>query len=264
MKSVNDIKKIAVLGAGVMGPGIAQTFAMAEYPVTMWTRSEQTREKAKVTLYRNLQTFIEEGLLGADRQEETFNRVNFAMTVEEAVNGADFITETIVENKAAKIELYKTIDAVASDNAIIASNTSALDIFALIPENRLKQAVIAHWYSPPQIIPLVDVVKSEQASQEYADITVALLEKCGKKAVSMKKFIPGYIVNRIQDIIRKEIFNLLDNGYCTPQDIDMAVKSSLMPRGVVLGLCKRMDFAGLDMAANHYYNDNIDLPKTLK
>ena len=270
MKTINDIKKIAVLGAGTMGPGIAQMFAMGGYKVTMWTRSEQTREKAKESLYKSLQTFVEEDMLAANKLEETFARVSFALTVEEAVSGADFIQETIVENKDAKIELFEKVDAVVSDDAIIASNTSGLDVFALIPARRLKQAVIAHWYSPPQLVPLVEVVKSDKAPQEYADITVELLEKCGKTAVLMKKFIQGYIANRMQMCLNQELFYLLDNGYCTPEDIDKAVKASFIPRAVVLGLCKRADFGGLDMTANNFKNKSytmppeVDMPKSLQ
>ena len=270
MKTINDIKKIAVLGAGTMGPGIAQIFAMGGYNVTMWTRSESTREKAKDTLYKSLQTFVEEDLLAADALEQTFARVDFALTVEEAVKGADFIQETIVENKDAKLELFAEIDKFADDSCIISSNTSGLNVFELIPENRLCQAVISHWYAPPQLIPLVEVVKSEQAPQEYADVTVELLEKCGKTAVLMKKFIRGYIANRMQMCINQELFYLLDNGYCTPEDIDKAVKTSFIPRAVVLGLCKRADFGGLDMTANNFKNKSytmppeVDMPTTLQ
>ncbi|NMA24148.1 MAG: 3-hydroxyacyl-CoA dehydrogenase family protein, partial [Clostridiales bacterium] len=141
--------------------------------------------------------------------------------------------------------------------------------FELVPERRLPQMVIAHWYSPAQLIPLVEVVKSEKAPQAYADITVELLEKCGKTAVLMKKFIRGYIANRMQMCLNQELFYLLDNGYCTPEDIDKAVKTSFIPRAVVLGLCKRADFGGLDMTANNFKNKSytmppeVDMPKTL-
>lgn len=269
MKTVNDIKKIAVLGAGTMGPGIAQMFAMGGCNVTMWTRSESTREKAKSTLYKSMQTFVEEELLEAGKLEETYARVDFAPTVEKAVAGADFIMETIVENKDAKTEIFTEIDRVAGTDCIIASNTSGLNVFELVPENRLCQMVIAHWYSPAQLIPLVEVVKSEQAPQELADTTIELLERCGKTPVFMKKFIRGYIANRIQMCINQELFFLLDNGYCTPEDIDKAVKTSFIPRAVVLGLCKRMDFGGLDMTANNFRNRSytmppeVDMPKIL-
>jgi 3-hydroxybutyryl-CoA dehydrogenase len=269
MNSLSDIKKIAVLGAGTMGPGIAQIFAMGGYQVTMWTRSEATREKAKETLHKSIETFAEEDLLPKDQIENVYNRVKFELTVEDAVKNADFIMETIVENRDAKAELYAQLDKCVTDGCIIASNTSGLNIFELVPERRLPQMVIAHWYAPAQLIPLVEVVKSEQAPQKYADITVALLEKCGKTPVLMKKFIRGYIANRMQMCLNQEVFFLLDNGYCTPEDIDKAVKASFIPRAVVLGLCKRADFGGLDMTANNYKNKSytlppeVDMPSTL-
>ena len=260
MQTLNDVKKIAVLGGGTMGPGIAQMFAMGGFSVTVWTRREETQKAAQETLYKSLQTFAEEGLLPVEKIDETYNRVKFTLEIAEAVKNADFIMETIVENKDAKRELFEKLDTLVGDDCIIASNTSGLDVFALMPEHRLKQAVIAHWYSPPQLVPLVEVVKGEQAPEAYADITMELLEKCGKTAVLMKKFIQGYIANRMQMCLNQELFFLLDNGYCTPEDIDKAVKASFIPRAVVLGLCKRADFGGLDMTANNFKNKSYTMP----
>ncbi len=260
MKTFADIKKIAVLGAGTMGPGIAQTFAMGGYDVTMWTRSEDTRDKARASLKKSLETFAEEGMIQTEDIDKMYNKVKFCLTVPEAVEGADFIMETIVEKVDAKKELYAELDAILPYDTIIASNTSALNIFEIMPERRLPQTIIAHWYAPPQLIPLVEVVKSEQAPQEYADIAVEMLEKCGKTAVPMAKFIRGYIVNRIQMCLNQEIFFLLDNGYCTPEDIDKAVKASFIPRAMVLGVCKRIDFGGVDMTANNFKNRSYTFP----
>lgn len=260
MKTLSDIKKIAVLGAGTMGPGIAQTFAMGGYQVTMWTRSESTREKAKAALRSQLETFAAEGEIQPEDIDPILARVSFALTVEEAVAGADFIQETIVENRDAKVALYRQLaDCVPSD-VIIASNTSALNIFEVVPEQLLPQQIICHWYAPPQLIPLVEVVKSEQAPQEYADIALELLKKCGKTAVLMKKFIRGYIVNRLQQCLNQEVFYLLEHGYCDAEALDLAVKASFIPRAVVLGLCKRMDFGGVDMTANNFRNRSYEMP----
>lgn len=261
MKTLNDIKKIAVLGAGTMGPGIAQAFAMGGYQVTMWTRREETREKAKASLQSSLKTFAEEGEIKEDKIDEIYNRISFYATVEEAIDGADFIMETIVENKDAKIELYKQIAELVKDDVIVASNTSAMNIFEVVPEKLLPQQIICHWYSPAQLIPLVEVVKSEQAPQELADVAIEMLKKCGKTAVYMKKFIPGYIVNRLQQCLNREVFYLLDNGYCDPEAIDLAAKASFIPRAVVLGLLKRADFGGLDMTANNYRNHSYHMPE---
>ena len=261
MKTLQDIKKIAVLGAGTMGPGIAQTYAMGGYSVTMWTRSESTREKAKAALKTQLETFAQEGEIKPEDVETIYGRVDFALTVEEAVAGADFIQETIVENRDAKTSLYEQLAACVGPEVIIASNTSAMNIFEVVPEKLLPQQIICHWYAPPQLIPLVEVVKSEQAPQEYADIAMALLKKCGKTAVLMKKFIRGYIVNRLQQCLNREVFYLLDNGYCDAEAIDLAAKASFIPRACVLGLCKRADFGGLDMTANNYKNHSYTMPE---
>ncbi len=261
MKTLSDIKKIAVLGAGTMGPGIAQTYAMGGYQVTMWTRSESTRNKALDALKTQLATFADEGEIESSEIETILGRISFAMTVEEAVKDADFIQETIVENRDAKDELYQKLQACVSPDAIIASNTSAMNIFEVVPEALLPQQIICHWYAPPHLIPLVEVVKSEQAPDEYAQIALELLKKCGKTAVLMKKFIRGYIVNRLQQCLNREVFYLLDNGYCDAEAIDLAAKASFIPRACVLGLCKRADFGGLDMTANNYKNRSYTMPE---
>lgn len=260
MKTLADIKKIAVLGAGTMGPGIAQTYAMGGYEVTMWTRSESTREKAIASLKSQLETFKEENLL-TESAEAILGRINFALTVEEAVAGADFIQETIVEKRDAKEALYEQLAAIVPADVIIASNTSALNIFEIVPEKLLPQQIICHWYAPPHVIPLVEVVKSEQAPQEYADIAVELLKKCGKTAVLMKKFIRGYIVNRLQQCLNQEVFYLIDNGYCDAEAIDLASKASFIPRACVLGICKRIDFGGVDMTYNNFKNKSYAAPQ---
>ena len=261
MKTFDDIKRITVLGAGTMGPGIAQTFAMGGYEVVMWTRSESTREKAKASLRTSLETFADEGEIKPEDVDAIFARTHFELTVEEAVKGADFVMETIVEKKEAKEELYAQLAQILPKDVIVASNTSALNIFEIVPEALLPQQIICHWYAPPQLIPLVEVVKSEQAPQEYADIAVKLLQKCGKTAVLMKKFIRGYIVNRLQQCLNREVFYLLDNGYCDAEAIDLAAKASFIPRAVVLGLLKRADFGGLDMTANNYRNHSYTMPE---
>ena len=258
---LEDIKKIAVLGAGTMGPGIAQTYAMSGAQVTMWTRSEATREKAKTALQNSLKTFAEEGVIAKEDIDKIYGRISFALTVEECVEGAQYIQETIVENKDAKTELYAKLAECVEKDVIIASNTSALNIFEIVPEELLPQQIICHWYAPPQLIPLVEVVKSEQAPQEYADIALELLKKCGKSAVLMKKFIRGYIINRLQQCLHREVFNLIDNGYCDAEAIDLAAKASFIPRACVLGICKRIDFGGVDMTYNNFRNKSYAAPQ---
>ncbi|MBP2651694.1 MAG: mmgB 1 [Firmicutes bacterium] len=261
MRKREDIKRIAVLGAGTMGPGIAQSFATGGYEVCMFTRSDATLQKARSILHSSLITFAEEGEIEAVEVETIFKRVSYCRTVEEAVAGADFVMETIVENCDAKSELYEALDKILPEDVYIASNTSFLNIFEIMPERRLPYTVIAHWYAPPQLIPLVEVVRNDKTHPEVVDMVMAILNKSGKTSVHMKKFVPGYIVNRMQMILNQEVFYLLDNDYCTAEDIDMAVKASFIPRAMIIGLVQRFDFTGLDMSANNFRNKSYVMPE---
>ena len=261
---VEDIKKVAVLGAGTMGPGIAQMFAMGGLAVNLYTRSEATLEKAKVMLRANLDTFVEEGLLTADQAVQVQARVTFTNSVSEAVDGVQFVQETVAEKPDIKTALFAEIDKLLPEDVIIVSNASSLNPFKLVPERRLPYFTTAHWYAPSQIIPLVEVAKGEKTTEQTMETTIKLLEKCGKTAVRLEKFVPGYIINRIQILLNTEVFYLLDNGICTPEQLDLAVKASLMPRGMVLGLVQRYDFTGLDISANNIINASYVMPETSK
>ncbi len=143
------------------------------------------------------------------------------------------------------------------DDALFTSNTSYLDIFAVTPARRLARTIIAHWFAPPQIVPLVEVVKGAATSQETVDLVVALLEKVGRVPIVMEKFVPGFCVNRFLRIIGREVFFLLDNGYMTAEQLDLAVKASIIPRAMVLGFVQRYDFTGLDLSLNNLQNSDF-------
>jgi 3-hydroxybutyryl-CoA dehydrogenase len=144
-----------------------------------------------------------------------------------------------------------------------------LNIFELARTVRPEKLLIAHWWAPPHLIPLVDVVKGPKTLAETVETVRRLLLKLGKRPVVMKKFIPGYIVNRLQRAMAREIFHLLDGGYASPEDIDTAVKSSLGIRIPVAGVVQRYDFTGLDLALAFEKNPSIRLvskdvlPRTL-
>jgi 3-hydroxyacyl-CoA dehydrogenase len=259
---LEDIKKIAVIGAGTMGPGIAQRYAMGGFEVNLCDRSEDSLEKAKVMLSTNLETFIEEELLTVEECEKILERISYFTSVSEAVNGVQFVQETIVENPDAKKSLYEDLDKLIAKDAIIVSNASAVNPFELVPEGRQPYFTTAHWFAPPQIIPLVEVAKGELTTEETMSLTIELLQKCGKTPVRLEKYAPGYIINRIQILLNTEIFYLLENGICTPEQLDLAVKASLMPRGMVLGLVQRYDFTGLDISAKNIINASYVMPET--
>jgi len=258
---INDVKKIAVLGAGTMGSGLAQVFAMAGFKVQAYDISRKSLETSQTVIKTSLDTFVELGMMPADRVEEVLANIDTTLSLEQAAGDAQLIIEAIIEKRDAKKEIYHKIDALCPADAIIASNTSFLNIFEVMPERRLPNAAIAHWFAPAHIIPLVEVIKGEKTTEETINFLLAILKKADKVPVVMEKFVPGFCINRMQRIIGREVFFLLDNGYMTPENLDLAVKASLVPRAMVLGFVQRYDFTGLDLSAMNLENkDFIEAP----
>jgi 3-hydroxybutyryl-CoA dehydrogenase len=227
----------------------------------MYSRKAETLEKAVRVAKANLATFVENGLLEASAVEGVLGRIKTTQSVEEAAKDADFVIESIAEKVDAKKVLYEELDALLPDGAIITSNTSYLNIYEIMPARRLPQTVIAHWFSPPQVVPLVEVVKGPDTSQETVDFVVELLKKVDRVPTVLEKFVPGFCINRFLRIIGREIFFLLDNGYMTADQLDLAVKASIIPRAMVLGFVQRYDFTGIDLSYGNLQNkDFIEAP----
>jgi 3-hydroxybutyryl-CoA dehydrogenase len=268
--NVADVKKVAIFGAGTMGPGLAQVFATAGYEVVMYSRKAETLEKGMSVAKANLATFVESGLLAEGAVAGVLARIRTTQSVEEAAKDADFVIESIAEKMDAKKVLYEELDRVCPAHTIFTSNTSYLNIYEVMPETRLPQTVIAHWFAPPQIIPLVEVVKGPQTSQATVDFVVELLKKVDRVPTVMEKFVPGFCINRFLRIIGRECFFLLDNGYMTAEQLDLAVKASIIPRAMVLGFIQRYDFTGIDLSYGNLQNPDFieapidNQPKSLK
>jgi len=254
---LDNIRKVAVLGSGTMGPGMAQTFAQGGYPVCVWSKWPEEHERALRVVRTNLETFVQHDMLRKAEIEPIAGRLTFTTALEAAVKDADVVVECIIENLEIKKDVFLQLDALCKDDAILASNTSFLNIFEVTPERRQARTVIAHWFAPPQILPLVEVVRGPKSSDDTVNTTVALLKKVGKTPIVMEKFVPGFAMNRILRILGREIFFLLDNGYITPEQLDLAVKASIAPRMMVLGLVQRYDFTGLDLSARNLENPDF-------
>jgi 3-hydroxybutyryl-CoA dehydrogenase len=251
------IRKVAVLGSGTMGPGIAQTFAQGRYPVTVWSKFPEEHEKAVRVVRTSLETLVQHDMFQRAEIEPTLKRLTFTTDLEAAVRDADLVIECIIENLKMKGELLQQLDSLCRADALVASNTSFLNIFTVTPERRQAHTVIAHWFAPPQILPLVEVVRGPGSSDLTVNTMVELLRKVGKTPIVMEKFVPGFAINRILRILGRETFFLLDNGYITADQLDLAVKASIAPRMMVLGLVQRYDFTGLDLSARNLENPDF-------
>ena len=257
---VNDIRNVTIVGAGTMGHSLAQVFAQGGFKVRLNDIKEEILAKARSLIVSNLKTLIDLGFLQKVQEEPILSRIRTTTKIEEAGKEADFVIEAIVEDEAAKKGIFSKLDKICPPKAILASNTSHMDIFKFVKTGRPEKVLITHWFAPPHIVPLVEIVRGPRTSQETVDTVKALLLKLGKKPIVITKFLPGFIANRLQSALGNEVFHLLDNEYATPEDIDIATKASFALRMPILGLVKRMDFTGLDLMQKVRRNETYKVP----
>jgi 3-hydroxybutyryl-CoA dehydrogenase len=266
---VEGVQRVAVVGAGTMGPGLAQVFAAAGHTVSLFSRTAETLEKALSVVAANLRTSVRHGLLEDADVPAVLARIAPTTSLVEAADGASLVVESTAEDLEVKRGVFAELDVRCPGDALFTSTTSYLDIYRVVPARRLPTTVIAHWFAPPHVVPLVEVVKGEQTSDETVSLVVSVLERLGKTPVVMDRFVPGYCVNRLLRSIGREVFYLLDNGYLTPEQLDAAVKASLVPRALVLGFVQRYDFTGLDLSLANLGNPDYvepahdDAPRSL-
>ena len=257
---MNKISNVTIVGAGTMGHSLAQVFAQAGYNVRLNDIKEEILTKAKSLISSNLQTFVEMGLLDKSLPAAILNRIQTTTKIEDAGKNADLVIEAIFEDAPAKKEMFKTLDQVCPPHAILASNTSYMDIFKFVETQRPDKVLITHWFAPPHIVPLVEIVRGPATSQETVEVVKALIIAVGKKPIVISKFLPGFIANRLQSALGNEVLFLLDNGYASAGDIDTATKASFGLRIPILGLVKRMDFTGLDLSQKILSNATYKIP----
>jgi len=248
---LSDIKKVSVIGSGIMGHGIGQTFALGGYQVTLNDINDDLLEKALKQIRKNLDTFIEFGITTNEAAREAFSRIKTATTLKDAVKDSDFVVEALPEIMDLKKRVFKDLDAHCPPHAILASNTSGLSLTEMASGiKRQDQAVIAHWWNPPHIIPVVEIVKGRFTSDQTVDMTYQLLAAIGKKPVRILKEVPGFLGNRLQFALFREALSCLREGVASAEDIDLAVKGTFGFRLPTIGPLETSDFGGLDTFLN--------------
>ena len=260
--------KVAVIGAGVMGHGIAQTFAQGGCRVAMVDTTREALDRGVHLIRSSLETLADESLL-EEPIETILSRITCTTSIEEGARNAELAVEVVTEDASLKKEIFRQLDASCPPQAILASNTSFLNIFEIADAYRPEKLVITHWYTPPQLIPLVDVAGGPRTDPVCLEWIVNILKLIGKKPVLMKKWISGYAINRIQLALQREVHYLLDNGFMSVEQIDEAAKFGLAFRMMVVGVMQRFDFGGIDLSVRNFEGHNSKLtppdynPKTL-
>ena len=244
------LEKVLVVGAGVMGHGIAQVFGQAGLEVNLVDIDAGRLNKAMDLIQINLQTLAEFGRMPSSEIPAVLKRIHTSTDLADSCYGVGFAIEVVSEIPATKKQVLSLMEKLCPAGTVIASNTSSLDIFALSDLKKPEYLVAAHWFEPAHIIPLVEVCPGPATAPEVVEFTAGLMERIGKKPMVMDRFVPAFIVNRIQIAVSQAVWELLDNKLASPEQIDLAVKTSLGIRLPVVGVVQRMDFTGLDLISD--------------
>ncbi|USK63999.1 3-hydroxyacyl-CoA dehydrogenase family protein [Peribacillus frigoritolerans] len=241
------IKKIAIIGSGVMGSGIAQSFAVSGYFVTINDIKEELLNHAQNRISENLSLLMEEGALTDREKQGALANITYSVDLEGAVRDADFIIEAIPEVIELKLNLYQQLEEIIKPDAIIASNTSTFPISQLMEKASFaERMVITHFFNPGHLVPLVEIVQHDETKPEIVKTTMDLMRKIGKSPILLKKEIAGFIANRLQTALMREAFYLLKEGVADAKDIDTAITAGPGFRWAFTGPIEIADFGGLD------------------
>jgi 3-hydroxybutyryl-CoA dehydrogenase len=248
-------KKIAVIGAGFMGPGIAQVFATRGHPVHLHNRTGEKLGGVSDRVRASLTQMAEYGLVEADSIPDIVARITTTTDLAEACADAMLVIEAVTESLPVKQELFAELDRLCPPETILCSNTSVISITEIGARAKHRERIVGtHFYQPPFLVPLVEVVRTEFASQEHMEAVFNVLRDAGKVPVYVQKDVPGFVANRMQHALWREAFSLIDAGVCDAETVDIAVRNSFGMRLPVLGPVCNADLVGLDLTlAIHDY-----------
>jgi 3-hydroxybutyryl-CoA dehydrogenase len=234
------VVKVAVIGAGLMGHGLALVFAGGGHSVCITDSFTET--------LRTVKTRIADTLKSLGREVSIVDQIETAANLESAVAEADFIIEAAPEKLELKQELFTQIESAARADAILATNTSVIPITHIMAKVKTKhRAIGTHWWNPPYLVPLVEVIQTADTSPDVIEATMSFMRQLGKVPVHVKKDVPGFVGNRMQHALWREAISLVENGVCDAETVDLVVKNSFGRRLAVLGPLENADLVGTDL-----------------
>jgi len=262
-----NVKKIAVIGAGLMGSGISYVSAWSDYDVTMVDINDEAIGKGMERLRSYVESGVKRGKLSDSEAEDLLGRVKTTTSVDDAVSNVDLVIEAVYEDMDVKKDLFKRMDAAATPRTILASNTSSLSISELGKVTERPDKVVGmHYFSPVPAMKLLEIIIGEQTSEDTINAAIAVGENQGKTTVKAKDS-PGFIVNRIRAKMGRECILTYERGIATLREIDTALKEQ---SGVPMGPFELSDFVGLDVSLGtsstlyRELGDCFQPPETLK
>jgi 3-hydroxybutyryl-CoA dehydrogenase len=239
----------------MMGPGIAQVFAAHGHPVQVQGRTAAKLSTVKDRIRTNLTRMAEYGLIETAEIPRILDRIGVTSELGLALRNADVVIEAITEDLGMKQALFAELDRLCPPNTILCSNTSVMSITEIGANAVHRDRIVGtHFYQPPFLVPLVEVVRTEHTAQKHMDAVFDLMKSVGKVPVRVQKDVPGFIANRMQHALWREAFALIDEGICDAATVDTAISNSFGLRLPVLGPVANADLVGLDLTiAIHDY-----------
>lgn len=241
--------KAAVIGTGMMGPGIAMTLTLGGVEATIVGRTTESAAAGLAMAHRQLRLLSANDLVTDDQRLFSESQLRASTDFEGEVEAADIVIESAPENLAFKQELFARMDALARPDAILTSNTSGLSITAIASGcARPERVMTTHFWNPPHLMPLVEIVLGEKTDPARAEEVRELLQRCGKAPVVVKKDTPGQLGNRMHMALIREAAHIVSEGIATAEEVDLAARMSFGLRLPMYGLLEHMDIVGLDMS----------------
>lgn len=260
-QSKGEVETATVIGTGTMGPGIAQVLAQHGVGVRVYDIDQEQLQKARETLNRNLNLMKEAGFVSRDDIDRILSQIKETHDLKAAVQGVDLVIEAIPEILDLKTAIFADLDAVCAEGTILASNTSGLSITALAKATRRPGKVVGmHWWNPPIIIPVIEIIRGEATEGRTVHTVEDLVRKIHKIPVLVKKDVPGFLGNRLQYALMREAIALLDQGVASAEDIDTVIKAGIGFKFPVMGPLETIDMVGLDIyhRVSQYLYRNLD------
>lgn len=243
------VTKVAVLGAGLMGHGIAQVASqVGGYEVSVLDINQDLVDRGMKMLNDSVSRFVEKGMLSKEQGQAVVARIHPTTDLAQALDGSQLIIEAATEDPKLKLDLCRRVSELAEEGAVLASNTSSISITLLASTMKHPDKVCGmHFFNPPQLMPLVEIIKGKRTSEETLELVRGVSAKMGKETVLCKKDSPGFIVNRVLVPALNEAVFLVQEGVADPEDIDKAVKLGL---NWPMGPLQLLDYVGLDTTFN--------------
>lgn len=251
----NNIQNVSIIGAGLMGCGIAQVFAaFPDYRVTTFD-TYASADEVRARIRGNLTSFVSKGLMSEQAVTALVGRIHHSENLAEAVSDADLLVECIPEQMALKQNLFCELETLCKRETIFATNTSVMSITQIASKARTRNRIVGtHFWNPPYLIPLVEVIKSDDTDESVMDTTMEVLKKVGKHPVRVNRDVPGFLANRLQHALWREAISIVEKGIADAATVDEAIRMGFGLRLPVLGPMENADMVGNDLVlAIHNY-----------